>query len=585
MRLSLSLLIMLILPTVAFAQGLPDRVEGEFLLKVSDAVNLDGIENRVSEFAPISVKKVFKRTRILLVKATDKTFESRVRFAQLSRMMAKSGVVTRIEPNYLYYASAVPDDPRIGEMWFLPKISAPVAWDHQTDSPQVIVAVIDSGVFMDHEDLASQIWTNSGEIPDDQVDNDNNGYIDDIRGWDFYNDDNDPSADLVPVDQFPPFCIEHPTKKRYEAHGTHVAGTIGASGNNGKGIAGISWNVKIMPLKFLGGTCGSGSTSDAIEAIEYAIANGATIINNSWGGGTLSPFLHKALQEASDADILIPCAAGNSAINNDSNPHYPSSYDVANIIAVAATDQKDRLSVFGGGAGSNFGVTTVDLAAPGSAVLSTIPLGDESSVAPTSGYAAFRGTSMATPIVSGSAALIAGRFPGLSANAIKSLLLGTVDNIPALSSKVATGGRLNIAAAIDPPLPSSLQDAFDALPDEHKRIIQQPKQRMQLFLNKPFNFRAKSGVTGAMIEPYQSYHVIVQWEGNADHQEFLSNFVADLSDRSNEFTVSKVEKVYPNRPRIVIQADTTLSEGKLLKLIQSHSLVLMAEVDKQWRQD
>lgn len=572
--------IVLLLATQCFAQNRPDRVKGEYLLKVSEAVNLDGIENRVSAAAPVSVKKVFPRTRTLLVKATDNTFESRAGFTQLSRMMAKSGVVTRVEPNYLYYATALPDDPRVDELWFLPKISAPAAWDLQKTSPQVIVAVVDTGIFRGHEDLEGRIWTNTGEIPGNGIDDDNNGYVDDIHGWDFYNNDADPSADLVAVDQFLPFCIAHPTKKHYEAHATHVAGTIGAAGNNAKGITGISWDVRIMPLKFLGGTCGGGSTSDAIEAIEYAIANGATIINNSWGGGQFSAFLRDALQEASDADILIICAAGNTATNNDSEPRYPSSYNVDNIISVAATAPSDSLASF-----SCFGATTVDLAAPGTAILSTIPLGDETSTSPTSGYAAFQGTSMATPVVSGSAALVAAKFPGLSANEIKSLLLGTVDKVEALEGKVITGGRLNLGAALDPPLPSSLQDAFDALPPEQKTILQQPEHRLQLFLNTPFNYRATGEANSVMLRPFKTYDVIVQWKGGDDQKQFLAQFTDAFSDRSQEFVVTKITKVYPNRPRLVIRTNTTLSEDELIKLIGSNVAVVKAEVDKQWRKD
>lgn len=579
MRHVLTLLAVLI-PASAFAQSRPDRVEGEYLIKVSDAVELDGIENRVSSAAPIVVKKVFRRSRTLLVSDTDRIFESSAGFGEMRRMLTKSGVVTRVEPNYLYYATELPDDPRVNELWFLSQISAPAAWEIQKDSPQVVVAVIDTGVFRGHEDLEGRIWTNTGEIPGNNIDDDGNGYIDDVHGWDFFNDDADPSPDLVPVDEFPPFCIAHPTKKRYEAHGTHVAGTIGAAGNNGKGITGISWDVKIMPLKFLGGTCGGGSTSDAIEAIEYAIANGATIINNSWGGGQFSTFLRDALQEASDANLLIPCAAGNTRCDNDSNPHYPSSYNVENIIAVAATTPSDALASF-----SCFGATSVDLAAPGTAILSTVPSGNESSSGPSSDYAAFQGTSMATPVVSGSAAIVSARFPGLSANEIKSLLLGTVDKVPALEGKVLTGGRLNLYTAIDPPISVAIRKAFDALPAEQRAILQQPKHRLQMFLNTPFNFRAATETNTSMKAPYESYHVIVQWNEHLGPARFLDEIRASFAGRSHELVIANFQRASPNRPRGVIQVDTQLSEDELIRLLRAHELIEKAEVEKQWRKD
>lgn len=579
MRLVLTFLAVLI-PASVLAQSRPDRVKGEYLIKVSDAVELDGIQNRISSAAPIAVRKVFPRIRTLLVEDADNLFESRAGFARLGRMLAKTGAVTRVEPNYLYYATELPDDPRVDELWFLSKISAPAAWEIHKDSPQVIVAVIDTGVFRGHEDLEGRIWTNTGEIPGNNLDDDGNGYIDDVHGWDFYNNDADPGPDLVLVDQFPPFCIAHPTKKRYEAHGTHVAGTIGAAGNNGKGITGISWDVKIMPLKFLGGTCGGGSTSDAIEAIEYAIENGATIINISWGGGQFSTFLRDALREASDANLLIPCAAGNTACDNDSDPHYPSSYIVENIVAVAATAPSDALASF-----SCFGTTSVDLAAPGTAILSTVPSGDESSGAPSSDYAAFQGTSMATPIVSGSAAIVAARFPGLSANEIKSLLLGTVDKVPALEGKILTGGRLNLRAALDPPIPSAIRDAFDALPAEQKNILQKPKHRLQLFLNTPFNFRASTETSTSMKTPYKSYDVIVQWRGNLGSAKFLDEIRAALAERSHELLIANVQKASPNRPRGVLQVDTRLSEAELMRVLRALAIVEKVELEKHWRKD
>jgi len=268
--------------------------------------------------------------------------------------------VEHAEPNYIVYADiAPPDDTHFNRLWGLHNsgqtvngvngtndadIDALEAWDVTTGSSDVVVAVIDSGVDVNHPDLAANIWTNPGEIAGNGIDDDDNGYIDDVNGWDFYIDDNDP--------------------RDAHGHGTHVAGTIAAVGDNASGITGVSWSAKIMALRFLD-AWGSGSTVNAIAAIEYANDMGADVINNSWGGGGYN----QALKDAIDAsDALMVCAAGNSGINNDSIPHYPSNYSSANIIAVAASNQNDALAYF-----SNYGANSVDVAAPGTNIYSAAP--------------------------------------------------------------------------------------------------------------------------------------------------------------------------------------------------------------------
>jgi subtilisin family serine protease len=284
-------------------------------------------------------------------------------------------------------------------------IKALAAWDISTGSNSVVVAVIDTGVLYNHSDLSANIWDNTGEIPGNGIDDDDNGYIDDIRGWDFVNADNDPIDD--------------------QKHGTHVSGTIGAVGNNAIGVAGVNWQVKIMPLKAFD-QYGQGSTSDAIEAIKYANANGASVISNSWGGPDYSQGLEDAIN-ASPA--VVVCAAGNFARNNDQNPLYPTSYNSPNIISVAATDQNDFLAPF-----SNFGLSSVDLAAPGTNIWSTYLDGN---------YYSMSGTSMATPHVSGVAALVKAVNPRLSTRQIKNIILNNVDVKSSLFGKVNTSGRLN----------------------------------------------------------------------------------------------------------------------------------------------
>ena len=223
-------------------------------------------------------------------------------------------------------------------------IDALDAWDVTAGSTDVVVAVIDSGIDINHPDLQANIWINPGETPDNGIDDDGNGYVDDVIGWDFLISDNDP--------------------RDAHGHGTHVAGTIAAIGDNNRGVTGVSWSAKIMALRFLD-AWGLGSTADAIAAIEYANEKGADVINNSWGGGGYVQALKDAI-EASNA--VVVCAAGNSSRNNDVISHYPSSFDSANIIAVAASDQDDGLAGF-----SNYGAVSVDVAAPGTNIYSAAP--------------------------------------------------------------------------------------------------------------------------------------------------------------------------------------------------------------------
>ncbi len=321
------------------------------------------------------------------------------------------------EPNYIYKASVVPNDPRFNDLFGMRQIDAPDAWDIQKGSKSVIVGVIDTGVDTEHDDLKNNIWRNPGETgsgrEDNGIDDDGNGFVDDHRGWDFINDDNNPFDD--------------------NDHGTHVSGTIGAVGDNSEGVVGVNWNVSIMALKFLAGN-GSGTTDDAIGAIIYGANMGARVLSNSWGGGGRSNALEDAIEFANDNGVLFVAAAGNDFSNNDSAPTYPANYEVANVISVAANTESDRLAGF-----SNFGVKTVDLAAPGNNIVSTVARGR---------YDSFSGTSMATPHVSGAAALVWAQFPDLTVNRLIIRLLGSVDKHINYTDKVLTGGRLNVAKAL-----------------------------------------------------------------------------------------------------------------------------------------
>lgn len=301
-------------------------------------------------------------------------------------------------------------------------IDAPEAWDIQTGSPNVVVAVIDTGRY-NHVDLLPNVWTNPGEIAGNGIDDDGNGYIDDVNGWNFYGNNN----------------VLYGSDACSDAHGTHTAGTIGAVGNNGTGVVGVNWNVGIMSLKFLGGAGCSGTTANAILAVHYAANNGAYLTSNSWGGGGFS----QALKDAIDASgILFMAAAGNGGAdgigdNNDITPFYPASYASANIISVASTTSTDSRSGF-----SNYGATSVDLGAPGSSILSTTP---------NNTYTSYNGASMATPHVSVVAALLYAEFPGITTADVKCRILNSVDPIPALAGVTVTGGRLNAYKALTTP--------------------------------------------------------------------------------------------------------------------------------------
>lgn len=335
-----------------------------------------------------------------------------------------------VEPDFAINRTLFPNDPSFSQLWGLHNtgqssgladadIDAPEAWDKTTGSRSVIIGVIDSGIDVNHPDLAANIWRNPGEIAGNGIDDDANGYVDDVTGWDFASNDNNPEDG--------------------NGHGTHVAGTIGAVGNDGRGVAGVNWQVSLLPLKFLDAS-GSGSTSGAIAAINYATAlrnRGVNIVatNNSWGGGGFSSGLQTAIQNHANAGILFVAAAGNDSANNDTTASYPANYPISNIISVAALDRSDRLASF-----SNYGATKVHIGAPGVSIYSTTPNNQ---------YATYSGTSMATPHVTGVAGLLAAANPQATAAEIRSAILQSAVPIASLAGKTTTGGRLNAAAALD----------------------------------------------------------------------------------------------------------------------------------------
>lgn len=378
--------------------------------------------------------------------------------------LADNPAVDFVEPNYLLSSGAIASDSyyNSGALWGMESSDSPVAYGPSgttnefgsgaeqawglgyTGSRRIVVGVVDTGIQITHPDLAANIWTNPGEIPGDGIDNDGNGYIDDVNGWDFYYRDStvyDGTAD---------------------SHGTHVAGTIAAVGDNGVGVAGACWSCQIIPAKFLGPN--GGWTSDAVLAIDYLTDLkrrynlNLVAINNSWGGGGYSTALNQAILRAAKSDILFVAAAGNASSDNDAVNSWPSNYSTLTsagsesaagyeaVIAVASITSTGALSSF-----SSFGATTVDLGAPGSAIVSTLP---------TNTYGYYSGTSMATPHVTGAIALYASYRTDISSRTptaaqLRTAILANTKASTSLAGKTVTGGRLSLEglfAAVSPPV-------------------------------------------------------------------------------------------------------------------------------------
>ena len=416
-------------------QPVPDKVAfapGRILVKVEDSAPAGAIasvnrENdaRVEDKIPHSGVSVVDLPADLSVNEAVELYEA-------------SPQVEYAEPDYevtLAQSALAPNDPGFSNMYGLNNagqtggtpdadIDAPEAWSATTGKPDTVVAVIDTGVDIYHPDLNDNIWTNPDEIAGNGIDDDANRYVDDVHGWDFANDDAsvfDSAAD--------------------DKHGTHVAGTIAAEGDNGMGVAGVTWQAKIMPLKFI--SPGKGYVSDAAEALRYAVDEGAKISNHSYGyydycGGCFSKTLRDAVDYAAGKDHLVVAAAMNGGSDwvgddNDQNPVYPAGHEGANVISVAASDQRDALTSF-----SNYGATSVDLAAPGQSIYSTYP---------NNTYGNGTGTSMATPHVTGVAALVEAQNPDLDTAGIKNRILESVDKKASLEGKTVSGGRLNAGRA------------------------------------------------------------------------------------------------------------------------------------------
>ncbi len=397
------------------------------------AAQISQITSRLqSQPLPLEVQKHLGADGLVLVKAPQGAS-----YQQIVSALSPLGKVEQLEPNFVLTAAMTPNDTRYGELYGLHNtgqiisgfsgiadadIDAPEAWDITQGNPSVVVGIIDSGIDYTHPDLVNNLFINPGEIPGNGLDDDGNGFIDDFRGWNFVAGTNNPMDD--------------------NSHGTHVAGTIAAAGNNNLGVIGVAPQVKVVALKFLD-SGGFGSIANAISAVNYANGlrdRGVNIVmtNNSWGGGAYSTALEAAINGHRTRNMLFVAAAGNDNYNNDASPSYPASYSPDNVIAVAATDNRDGKASF-----SQWGLNSVDIAAPGVSTLSTVPGG---------GYGYKNGTSMASPHVAGVAALLYSANPWASYQQIRDAIFNGGDPNAAFaatgSTPVKTGKRLNAYGAL-----------------------------------------------------------------------------------------------------------------------------------------
>lgn len=413
--------------------GTPPYKKGELLVKYRDEA--EARRSHASKKA--GVIKGFKRLNIHHVK-----LPSSLSVEDAIREYKKDPNVEYAEPNYIVRKSVLPNDPRYSDQWGHTKISSPAAWDIATGSTNIIVAVLDTGIDYSHDDLAGNMWVNPGETPGNGTDDDGNGVVDDIYGANFGG-----TSPGNPMDD-----------DIADSHGTHVAGIIGAVGNNGVGVSGVNWGVRLMAVKFLHGSAGEGYTDDAVSGIMYAVDNGARVINCSFEIGEYSSSLEGAIKDADSKGVIVVSAAGNSNLLIDNISVSPASIKTANNITVASTTSSDIRSSF-----SNYGRATVDVAAPGSDILSTTNHCQdedwnnvcENGTVRTRGYDYLSGTSMAAPQVSGLAALIWSNHTSISHYQVKGRILNGVDKLAALSTTTITGGRINAYNSLsNPELPA-----------------------------------------------------------------------------------------------------------------------------------
>ncbi|MGE0633585.1 MAG: S8 family serine peptidase [Pseudobdellovibrionaceae bacterium] len=541
---------LLIGAAVAFALSAnaaePEAVPGEFVVQLKNSALLMNstalsarLGGKVLRTIPSANAVVIKRSLVEKSSVSVKSLNS-------------SALVERAEPNYIYRVSGsrdqtdvpkvTPNDPKMTELWGMINegqkdsdgtlgvagmdIGASEAWAIETGSSDIIVAISDTGVDYNHPDLIDNAWINEAEQNGTAgVDDDANGLVDDIHGADFANNDADPMDD--------------------HGHGTHCAGTIGASGNDGKGIVGVAWKVRIMGAKFLTAG-GSGTLEGAVKSIDYATQMGAHIISASWGGGGESDILRQSIERARDKGIVFIAAAGNDSSNNDSRPSYPASYNVSNIVAVAALGNKGEMASF-----SNYGKQKVHVAAPGQNIVSSLPNG---------GYDSWSGTSMATPHVSGIAALLKSKFRDMTPEEMKGRLIKTSRPLASLNGKVTAGGIVsapnalnNVQAPPDPNDPAmwpsrdvtiSSKHPYDDMANEVTEVRQEGATKMALFFSKfdtekNYDFLEIYDSTGKLIDKLSGSNDET-WSATIEGDYAKLVFKSDDSVKRHGYDITKI---------------------------------------------
>lgn len=392
---------------------------GELADYANDAIVV-GFNQGVTALETAALRTQFNaqlRHRFTLVNAEVWGVPPTADLPALLGQVAALSAVRYAEPSWVVTATIIPNDPRFSELYGMQKISAPLAWDTAVgDDNPVVIATIDTGVNYNHEDLRGNMWTNPGEIPGNGVDDDNNGWVDDVYGIRCQNNGSDRSGN--PMDD--------------HNHGSHCSGTHSGHGNNAVGVAGVMWRARIMGAKFLN-SGGSGYISDGAVCLEYTIKMGARLSNNSWGGGGYSQTFADLLEVGRRSNYFFVCAAGNHGGNNDGGSYYPCCYPHDNVMGVAASDQSDNKASFSG-----YGTRFVEVAAPGVSVLSCM----------ISGYGTMSGTSMATPHAAGAAGLLWSFNPELTYQEVMQILMDTSDKLPQWNGVVAANGRINVAQAL-----------------------------------------------------------------------------------------------------------------------------------------
>lgn len=508
---------MKISPRQELVRKLPAHVEGEVLVRLAEPQDRVTLESQL----PVRVLEQFELPQLrsgrgellrLALPAGMSTAEGIARLEQDPRF-------EYVTSNDLRRVSKVADDDLASELWGMEKIAAPQAWERSVGSRSgPVVAVLDTGVDLQHPDLIDNLWTNPGEVPGNGVDDDGNGVIDDVHGYNAVRQSGDPDDDY--------------------GHGTHCAGTLGAVGDNQQGVVGVNWQARLMPVKMMEN--GEGTVADTLRAVAYATRMGARITSNSYGGG-FNPAERDAFESS---PLLHLCAAGNEANDNDVSPFYPEerplgypgNYAFDHVVSVAASNPHDRLASF-----SNYGVKNVDLAAPGTATLSTVPGG---------GYDTKSGTSMATPHVAGVATLIASLYPQASNREIRTRLLANVDPVPGLRDKVATGGRLNAARALeDDRLPPNAPGQLQASPSDGQLQVS--------WIN--------SGDDG---DQGQAYRVHLDYDGRqwslpAGQPGQPQQFTVPLGVGQGELQLRSEDNVGQLGPAAAVQVDSPLREVEL----------------------